>query len=80
MLTSSMTRLGDFKKISETNVCSKAAQMFSDCLAISKNITFKSKTAVTTLWPTFRIFGILFIPASGHTSVTIIMALTLIPP
>ena len=39
----SVTRLGDFKKISETNVCSKAAQMFSDCLAISKNITFKVK-------------------------------------
>ena len=62
-----MTRFGDFSKFLSTNFPLKEAQIFSDHFGFLKTVDFEVITAVATFWQLLDIFGLLFIPTSGHT-------------
>ena len=63
LISSSVTRLGDFWKVLATNFLTKIAQIIGDfCATYFEIQNFYVKTAVTN----FEKFGLLFIP-SGNT-------------
>ena len=62
-----MTRFGDFSKFLSTNFPLKEAQIFSDHFGFLKTVDFEVITAVATFWQLLKIFGLLFIPTSGHS-------------